>query len=696
MKGFGLDRVIEPKGNIPVTAWKLDNSMKLKPKEMKISVEIIDFERSNFNQICSICGYDEEQIKARIMKIVNERNKFHNPYTESSGLFSGVIVEISSDFESDEHFNVGDRVICLTPLAGLPLRLEEITSVNIAYGQVRCKGYAICFESAQIVKQEDFKDDDTKYLMRALEEEGSLCNISAELKKMNITKTIIIGTNPIEAMFYAKMSAESGHDTGTKITNVLVMDSSYMHIYEREALEKSFSNLADRIYFLDISMPMEALGILMDGEKGELADVVVNLESIKGSETIANCMVKDNGMVCYTGMNSNYAQGLLIADCFGKEVIHYTLDGYVKGAYEFAVSLIRSIIPNLRVLDEYIKNIKIQKNFMPVRKRERTQNAAKKIDDFIYMSDVTEQMVEEILNVAQYDCNVIIQGETGVGKEKVFNLLHQNSPRRDKPCVKINCATIQESLAESEFFGYEKGSFTGAQADGKEGYFELANNGTLFLDEIGSLPLSMQSKLLRVLQENTYYKVGGTRPKHVNVRVICANNIPLKKLVSEGMFREDLYYRLNICMINVPPLRMRKDDIVCLAEAFIQGYSTKYGIKKEFSKAALEELKEYHWPGNVKELENTVHRLYILEKGKIIDSMTVDMLINESIYEFEAVDIRKEKSADEKMDFNQIMDKQEKKLIAFALEKCKTTRAAADFLNIPQATFARKKIKHQL
>lgn len=117
---------------------------------------------------------------------------------------------------------------------------------------------------------------------------------------------------------------------------------------------------------------------------------------------------------------------------------------------------------------------------MPVRKRERTQNAAKKIDDFIYMSDVTEQMVEEILNVAQYDCNVIIQGETGVGKEKVFNLLHQNSPRRDKPCVKINCATIQESLAESEFFGYEKGSFTGAQADGKEGYFELANNGTLF------------------------------------------------------------------------------------------------------------------------------------------------------------------------------------------------------------------------
>ena len=138
-------------------------------------------------------------------------------------------------------------------------------------------------------------------------------------------------------------------------------------------------------------------------------------------------------------------------------------------------------------------------------KEERTQMAAKQIDGFLYMSPATEQMVEEVLNVAQYDCNVIIQGETGVGKEKVFDLLQQNSPRRSQPCIKINCATIQENLAESEFFGYEKGSFTGAAASGKEGYFEIANNGTLFLDEIGSLPLAMQSKLLRVLQENSFY-----------------------------------------------------------------------------------------------------------------------------------------------------------------------------------------------
>lgn len=132
--------------------------------------------------------------------------------------------------------------------------------------------------------------------------------------------------------------------------------------------------------------------------------------------------------------------------------------------------------------------------------KQHKQLAAQKIDDFIYSSPVTVDMIEKVLNIAQYDCNIVIQGETGVGKEKVFNLIHQNSPRKGKPCVRINCATIPENLAESEFFGYENGAFTGAQKDGKEGYFEMANNGTLFLDEIGSLSLTMQSKLLRVLQ----------------------------------------------------------------------------------------------------------------------------------------------------------------------------------------------------
>ena len=395
-------------------------------------------------------------------------------------------------------------------------------------------------------------------------------------------------------------------------------------------------------------------------------------------------------------MNNRYCHGLLLVDCLGKDITHYGLDGYSANAYSFALEIVKETEPALRRLDAFYAGKRKTPQKIRTAFRERTQAAARQIDGFIYKSPVTAAMVEEVLNVAQYDCNVIIQGETGVGKEKVFNLIHQNSSRRDKPCVKINCATITENLAESEFFGYEKGSFTGAQAGGKEGYFEIANNGTLFLDEIGCLSLAMQSKLLRVLQESTYYRVGGTQPRHVNVRVICANNIPLKKLVEEGQFREDLYYRLNICLINVPPLRFRKEDISCLAEAFLNNYVSKYGVVKEFSQDAYKQLEEYHWPGNVRELENTVHRLYIAEKERIIDGYAVDALINQNVLGEVILDIKKEMNGEESIDFNQIMDEQEKKIIAYALRKKGTTRKAADFLGIPQTTLARKKLKYNL
>ena len=190
--------------------------------------------------------------------------------------------------------------------------------------------------------------------------------------------------------------------------------------------------------------------------------------------------------------------------------------------------------------------------------------------------------------------------------------------------------------------------------------------------------------------------MGGTKPKHVNVRVICANNIPLKKLVEEGHFREDLYYRLNICLINVPPLRFRKEDISCLAEAFLKNYSEKYGVEKEFSEDAYRQLEEYHWPGNVRELENTVHRLYIAEKDDVIDGYAVDELINRNMLGEIVLDMRKEMNGVERIDFNQLMDEQEKKIIAYALKKKGTTRKAAEFLGIPQTTLARKKLKHDL
>ncbi len=692
-RDFGLDRELEPKGSLPVTSWKLDNSKILRPKEVRVNLKRIAFERENFLQLCSVCDYDEDLLKERILKIVNERGKLHNPYTESSALFIGTIDEAGREFDLGD-MKAGDEVVCLTPLAGQPVYIEKIDNVDIYYGQITCSGYAICFETAKLMPMPDPDSQKAVHFIRALEEEGSLYGISEELKQRDVHRVLIIGSNMAETIFYAQMA----RNTNPEGTVSFVIDSEYFSGITMHDLRTIFGSLVDNIYFVDLSKPVDAVDIIMEGEAGQYFDVVINLENIKGCESVASLITRDNGLVCYTSINSRYRHGLLIVDCLGKEVLNYSLDGYSKYAYDFALKLVEDAHDALERLDVFYSGKK-KTPYKAIRdafNKERTQTAAQQIDGFIYKSKATSEMIEEVLNVAQYDCNVIIQGETGVGKEKVCNLIHQNSPRRGKPCIKINCATIQESLAESEFFGYEKGSFTGAQATGKEGYFELANNGTLFLDEIGSLSLVMQSKLLRVLQESTYYRVGGVTPKHVNVRVVCANNIPLRKLVEEGKFREDLYYRLNICLINVMPLRMRKDDISCLADAFIKNYSQKYGVAKSFSQDAFRQLEEYHWPGNVRELENTVHRLYIAEKGQVIDGYAVDMLLNQSVFDSAVIDIKKEFGSNEFMDFNLIMEEQEKKLIEYALKKKKTTRKAAEFLGLPQTTLARKKLKHNL
>lgn len=697
MKYSGTRRALEPKGSLTVTAWKVDNRKELQSRELRVAIDYISMERDSLLQICSICEYDEEKIKEKIYKIIGERGKLHNPYTESGGLFSGIVEEIAGDFHGERVLKPGDRVVSMTTLTALPCYLESIERIDYEYGLLRCKGYAICFETTLLREINQFEPRQIKHLLRALDEEGNFWGISEMLTSMQADNCVIIGNSLVEIILYARMLKNRNPDV--IITCLFESSRGGSLQAEETALLAAIGGLVSRIMFLPMNLPLETAHRVFEAQQYKPVDVVINLEEIKGCESVAALLVRSGGLVCHTNIGNAYSKGMLIADSLGKEVINYALDGVCAHTFDYAMQLVVSTQAVFANLDAFyagtrINHIKTRK--ASIVKEERTQMAAKQIDGFLYMSPAAEQMVEEVLNVAQYDCNVIIQGETGVGKEKVFDLLQQNSPRRSQPCVKINCATIQENLAESEFFGYEKGSFTGAAASGKEGYFEIANNGTLFLDEIGSLPLAMQSKLLRVLQENSFYRVGGTTPKNVNVRVICANNIPLQKLVSEGKFREDLYYRLNICCINVPPLRERPEDIACLAAAFIDHYSLKYGMQKTFTPEAYQKLEEYHWPGNVRELENTVHRLYISERERQIGEDAVDELLNVNVYNESMIDLKREVRREESLDFNKIMDEQEKKLIAYALKKEGTTRKAAEFLNIPQTTLARKKLKHQL
>jgi Nif-specific regulatory protein len=241
--------------------------------------------------------------------------------------------------------------------------------------------------------------------------------------------------------------------------------------------------------------------------------------------------------------------------------------------------------------------------------------------DFTHLlgnSGPMRQVFDQVGQVVGTTTTVLIRGESGTGKELIAHALHQHSPRADKPFIRVNCAALPETLAESELFGYERGAFTGAQAR-RKGRFELADGGTLFLDEIGELSPSTQAKLLRVIQEREFERLGGTSTIRVDVRLITATNVDLERAQAEGAFREDLYYRLNVFTICVPPLRERKSDILLLADHFVEKYARLHGRGiKRISTPAIDMLVSYHWPGNVRELENTIERAVLVADDDVI------------------------------------------------------------------------------
>src|SRR5512143_3258265 len=233
-------------------------------------------------------------------------------------------------------------------------------------------------------------------------------------------------------------------------------------------------------------------------------------------------------------------------------------------------------------------------------------------ENIIGRSAAMQDIFATITRVAGTRATVLLAGESGVGKDMIARAIHQHSPRKDRPFVKINCTAIPENLMESELFGYERGAFTGANTS-KPGKFEQADTGTVFLDEIGDVPGSIQVTLLRVLQEREFERLGSNKTLHTDVRVVAATNVDLRAALEQGTFREDLYYRLNVVPINIPPLRERKEDIPYLVEHFAK----KFG--GEISEGAMERLMSYHWPGNVRELENVVERSVLLAQGPRVE-----------------------------------------------------------------------------
>src|SRR5580700_4251440 len=246
-------------------------------------------------------------------------------------------------------------------------------------------------------------------------------------------------------------------------------------------------------------------------------------------------------------------------------------------------------------------------------------------ENIIGSSPAMQEIFATITRVAPTRATVLLAGESGVGKDMIARAIHQHSPRKDRPFVKINCTAIPENLMESELFGYEKGAFTGANTS-KPGKFEQADTGTVFLDEIGDVPGPIQVKLLRILQEREFERLGSNVTRHIDVRVIAATNQDLRAALEQGTFREDLYYRLNVVPLNIPPLRERKVDIPSMANHFVHKLAPDTGNRVEsITDAAIEKLMSYHWPGNVRELENVIERSLVMCTGTALDAADIKM-----------------------------------------------------------------------
>ncbi|WP_312648241.1 sigma-54 interaction domain-containing protein [Aminipila sp.] len=333
------------------------------------------------------------------------------------------------------------------------------------------------------------------------------------------------------------------------------------------------------------------------------------------------------------------------------------------------------LVKELVLLNEYFNNLKNNRELKP----EAEQS------EFIYKNRAMQDLMNLVEHIAMVESGIIITGESGTGKSRIAKYIHHQSPRCKQRFVEINCAAIPESLMESELFGYEMGAFTGAKKGGKQGLIELANKGTLFLDEIGDMPLSMQSKLLQVIQNRQITRVGGETPRQIDVQIISATHKNLENMIKEGTFRLDLYYRLNVVQIHIPALRERFEDIPPLIEYFIKKFNQKYEKSIIISNEVINIMGSYEWPGNIRQLENFVEKLVIMNQTGLV-----------TMEDLSLTELVEHKGKEKPVSFNQIgplkeaLEETEKQLILNAYQSLNSSYKVAKALNISQSAAHRK------
>ncbi len=686
---YGIDRVVSPPEVFPAAAWELDTSRALRKGEIRVNLRRIHIEGTSFRQICQVTSNDEDLIKERIIDMVMIRGKLHNPVTDTGGVLYGVIDEIGPGYDNVDGLKVGDEVFCNASLAGVPMVITGITSVDPIYPQIEAEGYAIVLPGSPILKKPaDLPED---LLLYVFNESGTIYNVSKEAEGSR--NFAVVGNNWLMNMLYGyAIRRVAGPDANI----YCLLDRNTEPLFQGEKIEGLVKQVFTRVGYMNMLRPVSCLKALVPYPEMDLS---VNCADIPGSETINITATKSGGTVVFANFISNYNIALYITEAISRDLKIKCADGYINQYADFDFELVRELAPYFQggLLHRDKRPGKGRQSLYQREMKERYRNQNLSVTrDFIVSSPEMNAVLEDAMTVAKYDCNVLITGDTGVGKERIASLIQRNSGRKVYPYLKVNCASIAPNLMESEFFGYEKGAFTGADTKGKKGLFETADNGVIFLDEVGELPLDMQAKLLRVIQDGEFMRVGGTVPIKTNVRIISATNRRLEDMVEDKSFRRDLYYRLNVFPINIPPLSQRRDDIPALIDFFIDKYNERFGMDKYIDDDAVEYLTELPWRGNIRELENVMQRLMISSRNDNITTMDALKEMDDSILGAVRTEIPKEDLEEGKVNLSQLVDAFEKEVIRSAWEEHRSTRRAAKALGISQTQFVRKKTKYGL
>lgn len=687
---YGTNRVLEPQYVLPTSAWRLDNSRSISAGEIRVDIKRIHIEGTSFKQICLEANDNDQRIKQKIMDIVIRRGKLHNPVTDTGGLFYGTVSEIGAEYDNKKNFKPGEEVVCNASLASVPIYIDKILSIDRAYGQIELEGYAILYDEVPLVRRPEGIPIDL--LLFAFNESGTLYRISntAVGKK----KFLIVGNNLLSNLLFGYAVRKVAREDAEV---VCLLDRKTDAVLKGKSIDDLSRRVFTEVHYVDILKPMECLSGL---NADSLFDLSINCADIPGAETINILATKSGGTVVFANLINNYNIALYITESISRQLDIRCADGYLEAYDEFDIEIVKDLVPYIEKAETADRSVDDDPSY-PINRQTRLMEVSGQrqtmLEDFVCESHAMATVLEEILAVSKYDCNVLITGDTGVGKEKVANIIHKNSNRKMQPFIKVNCASISPTLIESEFFGYEKGAFTGANAAGKKGYFELADNGAIFLDEIGELQPDMQAKLLRVIQDGEFFRVGGTVPVKTNVRIISATNRDLEDFIEDGKFRRDLYYRLNVVRIKVPNLRERTGDIPALVSHFLKKYSDKFEIQRKIDEDAVEYLKQCEWPGNIRELENMVQRLMISAKGEQITLLDVMRELHAEVFETTGLDFSLVESADGKvMDLEKMVNNFEKNIIKHACEKYGSTRKVARAIGISQTQLVRKKKKYEI